>query len=198
MRDNFRVVFSTTFNILLQIGLVLMLYRIFTTGLEGADFYLLYSFIPRVDHINLMFLGKYDLSRTNPTLNLLQSVMIFIVETLTAMRNHSQIRKKDVAILQVVLPIGSYLVFMFLPAGKKLFVITSLAFSAVYDVIKIIQDGLNRLMKRFTPTVPPPREVHKDVATPTITLTQDQLHALSSHPPAEHPADHPNPPIVIQ
>ncbi|MEI6690704.1 MAG: YidC/Oxa1 family membrane protein insertase [bacterium] len=175
MRGNARVVISTTLNLLIQISLVLMLYRIFTTGLEGADFYLLYSFIPRIDHINLMFLGKYDLSHTNSTLNILQSIMIFIVEILSAMRSTSQIRKKDIAILQVILPLGSYLIFMFLPAGKKLFVITSLIFSAIYNVIKIIEESLRKLMVRFEPKPIPaeinhqPEASHIEEATHTTT-----------------------------
>lgn len=154
MRGNARIVISTTLNLLIQIGLVLMLYRIFATGLEGADFHLLYPFIPRVDNINLLFLGKYDLSHTNSTLNLLQSLMIFIVEILGAMRATSQIRKKDIAIMQLILPIGSYIIFMFLPAGKKLFVITSLAFSACYSLIKIVQETLDKLMTRISPPEP--------------------------------------------
>jgi membrane protein insertase Oxa1/YidC/SpoIIIJ len=79
MRSNAKEVIATSANLLIGIGIILMLYRIFTTGLEGADFYLLYDFMPQPDHINLLFLGKYDLSHTNTTLNLVQSLMIFVV-----------------------------------------------------------------------------------------------------------------------
>lgn len=182
MRGNVRIVVATTVNILIQIGLVLMLYRIFATGLEGADFHLLYPFIPRIDHINLMFLGKYDLSHTNNALNILQSIMIFVVEILGAMRATAQIRKKDIAIMQLILPLGSYIIFMFLPAGKKLFVITSLAFSAVYSVIKIIQETLDKLMTKIAPV-----EEEKEPVSPTITLTEDQLQALTT--PHQEPPD---------
>ncbi len=151
MRGNVRTVMATTANLLIGIAIILMLYRIFTTGLEGADFYLLYDFIPRPDHINLMFLGKYDLSHTNSTLNIIQSIMIFIVEVLSALRSPVPISRKDKMLLQLILPLGSFVIFMFLPSGKKVFVITSLVFSAIYSSIKLLQEWGNRLVEKLTP-----------------------------------------------
>lgn len=154
MRGNVRTVIATTVDLVIQLVIILMLYRIFTTGFEGHDFYLLYSWMPSPEHINLMFLGKYDLSKTNPTLNLLQSVMIFIVELLSALRSPYPVSRKNKFLLQLVLPLGSYLIFMFLPAGKKVFIITSLAFSAVYNAIKILQSWGNKLLDKMTPKPP--------------------------------------------
>ena len=151
MRSNIRTVLATTTNILIQLGIILMLYRIFATGLEGKDFHLLYDFMPHPDSINLLFLGKYDLSHTNAYLNLVQSIMIFVVEVLIAMRSPLPVSRKDKILLQVVLPIGSYIIFMFLPSGKKLFVITSLSISALYNAFRLAQDWGNKLMTRLTP-----------------------------------------------
>ena len=151
MRSNSRIVFSTTTDLAVQLIIILMLYRIFTTGLEGTDFHLLYSWMPVPSHINLMFLGKYDLSKTNPTLNLIQSLMIFVVELLSALRSPYPISRKNKMLLQLILPLGSYVIFMFLPAGKKVFIITSLAFSAIYNVIKILQTWGNKLMEKMKP-----------------------------------------------
>jgi len=174
MRGNARMVISTSLNLFIQLSLVLMLYRIFATGLVGADFHLLYSFMPRIDHINLMFLGKYDLSHTNTTLNILQSIMIFVVELLVAMRTTSLIRKKNIAILQIILPLGSYFIFMFLPAGKKLFVITALTFSAVYHVVRLLTETFDRLMIRLTP--PASATETKSEVAPTITSPIEEKH----------------------
>ena len=102
MRANLRSVIATSVNLAIGLAIIIMLYRIFTTGLEGADFYLLYDFMPIPDHINLMFLGKYDLSHTNATLNIIQSLMIFIVEVLVALRSPLPISRKDKALLQIV------------------------------------------------------------------------------------------------
>ncbi len=154
LHANVKEVMATTANLLIGIGIILMLYRIFTTGLEGADFYLLYDFMPHPDHINLMFLGKYDLSHTNFTLNLIQSLMIFIVEVLSALRSPFPISRKDKALLQIVLPIGSFVIFMFLPSGKKIFMITTLVFSAVYQSIKLLQEWGQKLIDRVTPKPP--------------------------------------------
>jgi len=117
MRTNTRMVLATTFNLAIQLIIILMLYRIFTTGLEGRDYHLLYSFMPQVSHVNLLFLGKYDLSHTNPVLNLIQSFMIFLVELLIALRSPLPVSRRDILMMQFILPLGSYLIFMFMPAG---------------------------------------------------------------------------------
>ncbi|HCQ31005.1 TPA: hypothetical protein DIU27_01290, partial [Candidatus Collierbacteria bacterium] len=81
MRQSPGAIFSEIFTITIQVLIILILYRIFTTGLEGADMHLLYKFMPTVRQpINLMFLGKYDLSHTNSALNILQSIMICLSE----------------------------------------------------------------------------------------------------------------------
>lgn len=165
MRSNFRIVFSTTTDLAVQLIIILMLYRIFTTGLEGTDFHLLYSWMPVPNHINLMFLGKYDLSKTNPTLNLIQSLMIFVVELLSALRSPYPVSRKNKMLLQLILPLGSYVIFMFLPAGKKVFIITSLVFSAIYNVIKILQTWAHNLMEKMKPK--PPIDPTIQTATPT-------------------------------
>lgn len=164
MHANLRSVIATMANLAIGLAIILMLYRIFTTGLEGADFYLLYDFVPHPDHINLMFLGKYDLSHTNATLNFIQSIMIFVVEVLVALRSPVPISRKDKALLQIVLPVGSFIVFMFLPSGKKIFMITTLAFSAVYNSIKLLQEWGKKFADKYTPK--PPIVPPSDVSTP--------------------------------
>jgi YidC/Oxa1 family membrane protein insertase len=158
IRGNARTVIATTANLAIQLLIILMLYRIFATGLEGRDFHLLYDFMPRIEHVNLLFLGKYDLSHTNATLNLLQSAMIFVVELLIALRSPFPVSRRDVALLQFILPLGSYLIFMALPAGKKVFIIASLCFSAVYHTVRLLQTWSKKLIERFTPKPPPAQE----------------------------------------
>ena len=114
-----------------------MLYRIFKTGLEGEDFHLLYSFMPEVRQpINLMFLGKFDLSQTNSTLNILQSLAIFVIEGLHMIFTPSKISRRQFLQLAIFLPIVSFFVFMLLPAGKKVFIITSILFSIGVLLVK--------------------------------------------------------------
>jgi membrane protein insertase Oxa1/YidC/SpoIIIJ len=179
MRANLRSVLATTANLAIGLGIIIMLYRIFTTGLEGADFYLLYDFVPVPDRINLMFLGKYDLSHTNATLNVIQSFMIFLVEVLAALRSPVPLSRKDKALLQIVLPIGSFIIFMFLPSGKKIFMITTLAFSAVYNTIKLMQEWGQKLVDKYTP--------RSEAETPSVAQTSSgEVGQNQPTPPATH------------
>lgn len=154
MKGNMRSVLATSANMLIQLTIIIMLYRIFTTGLEGADFHLLYDFMPRIREVNLLFLGRFDLTHTNPTLNLYQSLMIFVVEFLIALRSPIPVSRRDVVLLQVILPIGSYIVFMLMPSGKKVFIITALIFSALYHSFRLLQSWGRKLITRFQPTSP--------------------------------------------
>ena len=137
MRQSPGAIFSEVFSVLVQFTIIIVLYRIFTTGLEGDDIHLLYSFMPSVaEPINLLFLGKYDLSHTNSTLNLIQSLMIALNEYLHLNTSPVKPSRRDFFSLVVVFPVVCFLVFMFLPAGKKVFIISSLAFSIILRLIK--------------------------------------------------------------
>ncbi len=139
MRQSPKAIFSEVFTITIQVLIILILYRIFTTGLEGADMHLLYSFMPAVRQpINLMFMGVYDLSRTNGTLNLIQSLMIGLSEIVHLYFAPIKPTRKDFLSLVLILPVVSFLIFMFLPAGKKVFIITSLAFGIILRLFKQI------------------------------------------------------------
>lgn len=137
MRSNPGAIVSETITIAVQFIIILMLYRIFTTGLEGADLHLLYSFAPKVEQpINLMFLGRFDLSHTNLTLNIIQSLFIFTIEALSIILSPHLTTKRDFIYLCLILPAVSFLIFMGLPAGKKVFIITTLSFSILVMIIK--------------------------------------------------------------
>ena len=121
----------------IQIIIVLMLYRIFKTGLEGADLHLLYPFLPPINTpVNLVFLSQYNLALPNLTLNLVQSGLIFILEILQMLFSPIKSSRKEFLSLAIFLPIVSFVIFALLPAGKKVFIITSLIFSIFLLVIK--------------------------------------------------------------
>lgn len=140
MRQSPGAIISEIVNVIIQVVIIVMLYRIFTTGLEGEDLHLIYSWMPKIQEpINLMFLGVYDLSRTNSTLNIIQSLMIALNEFIHLYFSPDKPNRKDLLSLVVIFPIVCFFVFLFLPAGKKVYIITSLAFTMV---IKITQQGL--------------------------------------------------------
>lgn len=136
-RSNPGAVIGETATIIVQLIIILMLYRIFSTGLEGEDLHLLYDFMPSIPlPINLTFLGKFDLSHPNATLNLIQSLLIFVVEAFHMLFSVRPTSRKEFLSLGIALPVVSYIIFALLPAGKKVFIITSLLISILITVFK--------------------------------------------------------------
>ncbi len=161
MRTNPRILLSEFFEFAIDIAIIFMLIRIFSTGLQGEDLHLLYPFLPHPSTpYNLVFLGRFDLAHPNMVLNLIQSLCILLVEVIaeytSPFRNILSVNRPElpknpitnaknpyawetrsrVKSLQFFLPVVSFLIFMFLPAGKKLFIITALLFTALYMILK--------------------------------------------------------------
>ena len=135
-RSNKRVVFAELINFLIQGMIALMLWRIFARGLTGEDLHLLYPFLSHFNSpFNLTFLG-IDLTHSNLMLNIFQSFAIFAVEMLTNFTNPYPVSRSDVIRLQLILPLFSFLIFSQLPAGKKLFITTSLIFTFFYTLTR--------------------------------------------------------------
>lgn len=140
MKTNRLVLIAEVINLSIQVAIALMLWRIFARGLTGEDLHLLYGFMPHVEQpFNLVFLGKYDLTHPNFQLNLIQTALIFILETILLLGSTSPISKKQFVRLQILLPVVSFFVFLNLPAGKKLFVITTLIVSIILSSIRTIK-----------------------------------------------------------
>ena len=138
-RGNKRVIISEAIDIGIQVIIALMLLRIFSTGLEGADFHFLYKMVPAPSEpFNLMFLGKIDLSRPSVSLNILNSVVIFIAEAVSIANSARPSNREDKLAL-FVFPVLVFIYLYFMPAGKKLFIITTLIFSIV---LMLVQTGL--------------------------------------------------------
>jgi len=156
LRGSRSVLIGEIISLVVQVIIALMLYRIFATGLEGKDFHLIYSFMPEIKTpINLVFLGKFDLAHASLGLNLIQSICIFLLETLAILTSPYPHSRDEVVRLQLVLPVVSFLVFMFLPAGKKVFVITTLIFSIILTIIKFIRRiYLERIEKEQAEHIP--------------------------------------------
>lgn len=139
-RTDRRILIGEMLSLFVQVSTALMLWRMFSYGLEGKDLHFIYPFMPEIEFpFNMMFLEKYDLSHTSLTLNFIQSLCIFVLETISIYTSPYPPAKGEVVRLQIVLPVVSFLIFMGLPAGKKLFVITTLLFSIVLTSFKAVQ-----------------------------------------------------------
>ena len=144
------VVVAELISLAIQVIIALMLWRIFGSGLPGEDIHLIYPWMPKVElPFNLVFLGKFDLSHPDWHLNLLQSVLIFIVETLSIYVSPYPVRKGEVVRLQLILPVVSFLIFSQLPAGKKLFIIVTLMFSILLILGRAIALKLQQIQERI-------------------------------------------------
>lgn len=136
MKSNRLTVIMSGINIFFQLMVMLMLYRIFTTGLEGADFHLIYSWMPpHPEHFNLIFLSKFDLSKPSVTLNIINSSIILVAEAMSGFLSPFPVGRTELMSL-IILPIAAFTFFAFMPAGKKLFVITTLLFSIAIMLLK--------------------------------------------------------------
>lgn len=148
-KTNHKIFAAEIVNLIIQVGIALMLWRIFATGLTGEDIHLLYPFMPEVNtNFNLLFLGRFDLTHSSILLNLIQSFLLFVLETLMAYTSPYPTTRAQVVRLQLVLPLVSFIIFMGLPAGKKLFVIVTLAFSIILTFTMAIQKRFNEYREK--------------------------------------------------
>lgn len=140
MKSNRGVLIAEVFNLSIQVIIALMLYFIFKQGLTGGDKHLIYAFLNKVELPQIpMFLGKIDLSQPNLLLNIIQSVLIFLIEVLHMYTSPYPSTRGQVVRMQLILPVVSFIIFLSLPSGKKLFVITTLSFSIVLGLFRAVQ-----------------------------------------------------------
>ena len=137
-------IISELTDIFIQVMIALMLYRMFTSGLEGADFHYLYKFIhtPK-EAFNLTWMSTFDLTKPNILLNLINSITIFLAEFVSMRFSAFPIGRNEKLTL-LILPLGAYIFFSQMPAGKKLFVITTLLFSIVLMLIRRVSFHLTK------------------------------------------------------
>ena len=149
-RGNSRIVISSALNIFLQTLISLMLWRIFAQGLRGEDLHLLYGFMPEVEgDFNLVFMDRFDLTQPSLILNFCQAFVIFVLEALDALFSPERKYRREIVMAQFVLPVVSFIMFIMLPAGKKLFIITTITYSIgllLFRQIMYLFQGIGKRM----------------------------------------------------
>ncbi len=140
MKTNRGILIAEVCNLTVQVTIAIMLYFIFKHGLTGGDKHLLYPFLKNVQLPQVpYFLGTYDLTKPSLFLNLTQSFLIFVLETLLMYTSPYPTTRAQVVRMQLVLPLVSFFVFLGMPAGKKVFIITTLCFSIVLAIVRAVQ-----------------------------------------------------------
>ncbi len=148
--QNKRLVFFEIVNLSLQIGMALFLFKFFSTGITGADNDLIYPIFSAPEKINMYFMG-IDLNHPSLKLNLINSLVIFVVELLSLWTQPWPISRSDITTL-IALPIIAFIFFGGMPAGKKLFVITTLLFTIGIIIAKRVIYLYHKIKDKLQPT----------------------------------------------
>ncbi len=153
LKGNPRILLAEGTMFLIQVAIALILWWIFANGLGNSESNaLLYSFMPEIDlNHEFDFMG-YSLDEPHWQFNVVQTILIFLVETVGLASSPHKVRRDEVVRYQVILPAVSFLAFSVLPAGKKLFVITTLSFSLVIMIAKILWRYVHNMLN------PPPEK----------------------------------------
>ncbi len=129
--------------LLIQLPILLALFRIFQGEFGDEQMFLLYSFIPHPEEIFSTFLGIVDLSRPNLILALLAGASLFFQVKFSNLKPKGKLKgdlKSDIQIvmqkqMQYFLPIFTFFILLKLPSALGLYWITSTVFAIVQQFI---------------------------------------------------------------
>ena len=127
--------FSGLLLAIIQLPILIALYRVFWQGLKPEELVNLYGFIANPGHINTMFLGLIDLSQPNIVFAILAGLTQF-VQTKMLLPKQSNSKEKDVSQMvqkQMIyfLPVITVVILFRLPSALGLYWTISSIFSIV-------------------------------------------------------------------
>lgn len=112
-----------------QILVLVLLYQVFLGGLRPEKLNALYGFIRRPDFIDTSFLG-FDVGQRNLWWAVAVGVILFI-EIVIAQRDRRRTLERRDVLYRYAFPIAAAVVLAKLPMVKSVFILTSMAFSAI-------------------------------------------------------------------
>lgn len=125
--------FSGFLPLLIQLPVLIAVYKVFWNGLSAGQLSLLYSFIPNPGTISSMFLGLIDLSKSNMILVILTGILQFLQMKLivpaakkTKSSNFSDQMQKQ---MQYITPVFIVIILWNLPAALSLYFLTTTLFT---------------------------------------------------------------------
>ncbi|MFH1426030.1 MAG: YidC/Oxa1 family membrane protein insertase [Candidatus Kerfeldbacteria bacterium] len=130
-------VFSNFFSLLFQLFFLIVLYSIFSSGLQPIGHNILYVFNLDPGVIDPSFFNWFNLIVPNQTASLICAAVVFLQQALKRAKGIGSASAIDKALL-FGLPIGTYLATIVLPSGKAVFLTTSVLFSLWIKLIKWI------------------------------------------------------------
>ncbi len=130
--------------LLIQLPILIALYKVFLSGLNSKVVADLYSFMPQIEHINPMFLGRVDLSERSIPLAVIAGGLQYIqTKMITAKQTQGKDKKSDFASIMnqqmlYMMPIMTAIIALNFPAGLPLYwiVVTLFTISQQYFIMK--------------------------------------------------------------
>ncbi len=137
-------VMSNFLSLVFQLVILVVLYSIFSSGLQTIGHNELYGFMPDPGVIDPYFLGWFNMIVPNTYASLFAAAVVFFHQAIRKVKHYHEASTIDKALL-IGLPIGTYLATIILPSGKAVFIATSVVFSLwirliKWIVVKFIQD----------------------------------------------------------
>lgn len=120
----------------IQFLVLIVLYRVFTTSVRTSDFSGLYDWNTLPDFLNTTFLG-FDLIAHSAFWAGIVAVLLYLDLWISQRRHKDTLTNSDV-FYRVAFPLATFAVLYILPMGKSVFVLTSILFTLIVEVIRKI------------------------------------------------------------
>lgn len=121
---------SSCLPLLIQLPILIALYQVFIRSLNGGDLVGIYSFVPRPDHIDPMFLHLINLKDKNFWMPAIASLLQYWQSKITMPKTPSQDQMSKMMSMQAMymFPILTFFIGLQLPAGLTLYWIVTTLF----------------------------------------------------------------------
>lgn len=136
--------------LLIQLPILIALYQVFMQSLNGKELLGLYSFVPRPEHINPMFLNLVDMTKPNIILAAIAAALQFLQSKMSLPKNTGA--KDDMAMMMskqmlYIFPIMTLFIGMKLPAGLAWYWLVTTLFGVVQQYYIIRKEAKKLLAK---------------------------------------------------
>lgn len=129
LHENKIGIFSNLLSLGFQILVFLVLYSIFSSGLQLIGKNVLYPFNLDPGVITPYFLNRFSMISPDAKISVFAALVVFLSQLLKARRRRMDESTSIDKALLVGLPIGTYLATIVLPSAKALFIAASVVFS---------------------------------------------------------------------
>jgi len=117
-----------------QVLMLVLLYQVFIGGMNLEKLSVLYNSVPRPDAVNVQFLGL-DLAERSYISSGIVAVWLFLQIT-KSQRGRRELLEKGDILFRYAFPVMVFVLLFVLPSVKAVFILTSMAFSAIIHLFQ--------------------------------------------------------------